>query len=49
MNNSNGMRSSYFGMLPLTTDDVIIVGDEMIHGGEWHELLRSPRIKSRGT
>lgn len=49
MNNSNGMRSSYFGMLPLTTDDVIIVGDEMINGGEWHELLRSPRIKSRGT
>ncbi len=48
MSNSNGMRLSYFGMLPVKSTDVLIVGDEMIHGGEWHELLRSDRIKDRG-
>ena len=46
---SFGMRSSYFGMLPLRATDAIIVGDEMVHGGEWHELLRTPRVKNRGT
>lgn len=48
MANSNGMRVSYFGMLPVKSTDVLIFGDEMIHGGEWHELLRSDRIKNRG-
>lgn len=48
MENSNGMRLSYFGMLPVKSTDVLIIGDEMIHGGEWHELLRSDRIKNRG-
>lgn len=46
---SLGMRSSYFGMLPLRHTDAVIVGDEMVHGGEWHELLRTPRVKNRGT
>ncbi len=46
---SLGMRSSYFGMLPLRSSDAVIVGDEMVHGGEWHELLRTPRVKNRGT
>lgn len=48
MSNSNGMRVSYFGMLPVKSTDVLIIGDELIHGGEWHELLRSDRIKNRG-
>lgn len=48
LNNSFGMRVSYFGMLPVDSDDVLIIGDEMIHGGEWHELLRSDHIKNRG-
>lgn len=46
---SLGMRSSYFGMLPLRSTDAIIIGDEMVHGGEWHELLGTPRVKNRGT
>lgn len=46
---SFGMRSSYFGMLPLRATDAIIVGDEMVHGGEWHELLGTARVKNRGT
>lgn len=49
MGGATAMRSSYFGMLPLAENDAIIVGDEMIHGGEWHELLRTPNVKSRGT
>ncbi len=49
MRNSNGMRISYFGMLPVKSTDVLFVGDEMINSGEWHELLRSDRIKNRGT
>lgn len=44
-----GMRTTVFSKLPVANDDILLIGDEMIHGGEWHELLRSPRIKSRGT
>lgn len=46
---SFGMRASYFGALPVKTGDVLIIGDEMIHGGEWHELLHCDKVKSRGT
>lgn len=44
-----GMRNTYFSMYPVADKDILIIGDEMIHGGEWHELLQSPRIKNRGT
>ena len=44
-----GMRTTVFSKLPVDADDILIVGDEMIHGGEWHELLKSARVKSRGT
>lgn len=46
---SNGMRATSFAMLPVRDGDILLIGDEMIHGGEWHELLHSPRVKSRGT
>lgn len=46
---SYGMRASYFGMLPVREGDVLMIGDEMIHGGEWHELLSCARVKSRGS
>lgn len=46
---SNGMRATSFAMLPVNDGDILLIGDEMIHGGEWHELLHSPRVKSRGT
>lgn len=48
-NYSWGMRVGLFGALPVKSDDVLILGDEMINGGEWHELLNSPRVKNRGT
>ena len=46
---ANGMRATVFSKLPIDSDDILIIGDEMVHGGEWHELLRSARVKSRGT
>lgn len=46
---SFGMRAAGFDMLPLKGDDIVIFGDELIHGGEWHELLGSDKVKSRGT
>ena len=44
-----GMRNTYFSMYPIKNTDILLIGDEMIHGGEWHELLQSARIKNRGT
>lgn len=46
---SSGMRCTYFGGLQVKDGDVLIIGDEMIHGGEWHELLHCDKIKNRGT
>lgn len=46
---SYGMRSSYFGGLGVRKGDVLLIGDEMIHGGEWHELLGNAKVKNRGT
>ena len=46
---SYGMRASYFAMYPVQQNDILLIGDEAVHGGEWHELLHSPRIKNRGT
>ncbi|MDE6265204.1 MAG: hypothetical protein K2M11_08690 [Paramuribaculum sp.] len=48
-NNSFGMRNTYFSAYPIKSTDIIIMGDEMIHGGEWHELLANPNVKNRGT
>lgn len=48
-NNSFGMRASYFGALPVNDNDVLFIGDETVHGGEWHELLNCNRIKNRGS
>ena len=46
---SSGMRNTVFSKLPVANDDILIIGDEMVHGGEWHELLSSAKVKSRGT
>ncbi|MDO4211604.1 MAG: GDSL-type esterase/lipase family protein [Bacteroidales bacterium] len=46
---SHGMRTTYFSMMPLTSNDVLFFGDEMVKNGEWAELLRNPNIKNRGT
>lgn len=48
-NNSFGMRNTYFSAYPVKATDILLIGDEMIHGGEWHELLNNPSVKNRGT
>lgn len=46
---SLGMRSTYWSAEEVGENDVLFIGDEMVHGGEWHELLNSSNVKSRGT
>ena len=48
-NASYAMRATIFSMLPVNEGDILIIGDEMIHGGEWHELLKSCKVKNRGS
>lgn len=46
---ANGMRASYFSMLPIESEDILFLGDEMVKCGEWNELLHNPHLKNRGT
>lgn len=46
---SHGMRLTAFAQLPVMAEDVIMFGDDMQHGCEWHEVLRDSRVKNRGT
>lgn len=46
---SNGMRVSHFAMHPIKDGDILLIGDEMVHGGEWHELLHSGKVRGRGV
>ena len=46
---SHGMRATVFSKLPVKSTDILILGDGTVHGGEWHELLQSDRVKGRGT
>lgn len=41
-------RAEQFAYFPTNEGDVLFFGDEQVHGGEWHELLRSAKIKERG-
>ena len=45
---SNAMRVSYFGALPIKSSDILLIGDEVIHNGEWQERLKNTNIKDRG-
>lgn len=45
---SNGMRNTYFANLPLCDEDILFLGDELVNGGEWAELLDNPHVKNRG-
>ena len=49
LSGSYGMRATYFSMMPIMADDVLIFGDEHIKAGEWHELLGNLHVKNRGT
>lgn len=41
-------RASLFDQLPVTADDIIMLGNSLTNGGEWHELLGNPNVKNRG-
>ena len=47
--NSYGARYSVHANLPINSNDVLFIGDEFVHGGEWQELLGNPNVKNRGT
>lgn len=49
LNGSYGMRFTSFSAYTVKPTDILIIGDEMVHGGEWHELLNNPDVKNRGT
>lgn len=48
LNNSTGDRITCFAQQVVEEDDVLIIGDEMVSSGEWHELFGSPNVKNRG-
>lgn len=41
-------RVSLFEELPITSDDIVFLGNSITDGGEWHELLADPLVKNRG-
>lgn len=49
LNGAHGMRATYFSMMPMSCDDVLVFGDEFVKNGEWQELLGNPNVKNRGT
>ena len=49
LNGAHGMRATYFSMMPMSSDDVLVFGDEFVKNGEWQELLGNPNVKNRGT
>ena len=49
MGSYHGMRATYFSLMPMSKNDVLFFGDEMVKNGEWQELLGNPNVKNRGT
>lgn len=49
LGSANGMRATYFSMMPVTADDILVFGDELVKNGEWQELLGNYNVKNRGT
>lgn len=45
---SASMRIGYYGAIPTTPNDILIVGGEMAKCGEWNELTSNPRMLNRG-
>lgn len=43
-----GQRTSLFEALPVDSTDIIMLGNSLTNGGEWHELFNMPDVKNRG-
>lgn len=41
-------RATLFEELPVTSSDIVFLGNSITNGAEWGELFRNPRIKNRG-
>lgn len=41
-------KAELFDRLPIGPDDIVFIGDSLVEGGPWHELLGNPRCKNRG-
>lgn len=41
-------RASLFEQLPISSDDILFIGNSITDGGEWSELFQNPHIKNRG-
>jgi lysophospholipase L1-like esterase len=39
---------SVYGRLPVGPGDIVMLGDDLLEHGAWHELLGDPRAKNRG-
>lgn len=48
-NAAYGMRATMFNALPVAEDNILFIGDEMVHSGEWAELLGNAKVLNRGT
>lgn len=44
-----GARIATFSTLPVSKNDILMFSDDMIHYGEWHEMIGSTDFKDRGT
>lgn len=41
-------RATLFEELPVTSSDIIFLGNSITNGGEWAELFDNPHVKNRG-
>lgn len=41
-------RATLFEKLPITSKDIVFLGNSITNGGEWCELFQNPRVKNRG-
>ncbi len=41
-------RASLFSVLPVDTTDIVMLGNSLTHGCEWHELFNMPNVLNRG-
>lgn len=44
----NYQRRSLFEQLPISSKDIVFLGNSITDGGEWSELLANPHVKNRG-
>lgn len=41
-------KASLFALLPITSNDIVFLGNSITDGGEWAELFNAANIKNRG-